>query len=120
MGNSRRIGVREISGCEVYLIDISSLSGIELITCCRDMTEDLNRLQGNYNFFIDITSCKLNIESLSFLKSAGKNIQSRVLKSGIVGVNSHIRPFFSMYLKYTSSGMKVFLNKQSAIKYLIE
>lgn len=114
----KKIGLQNIEGNEVYIIDLSGLSGLHLITCCREMVENLNTLHGSYAFFVDVTSCRLNIESLSFLKSAGKNIQNRVLKSAIVGVNSNISPFFSSYLKYNSSKMMVFETKEQALSYL--
>ena len=113
-----RVRIEYINGLEVSKIDLSDLSGTELIKCCCEVLDHLYQLEGKSYFLVDIRNCKLNIEAFSFLKSAGKNLQGKVAKSAITGVNRHLEPFFKMYLKYTGSKMKSFTTQNDAISYI--
>ena len=117
---SSRLGYIDIEGKKVYKIDLSNLSGESLILCCRKVVVSLGLFHGRIPFFIDVTNCKLNIESMSFLKSAGKNIQEKVDFSVIVGLNPNLMPFFYIYKKYTGSSIEMFNSKSEAFSRLSE
>ena len=113
-----RIGYINNNNEEIFKIDLSNLSGKKLLDHVLFAVVLLEKINQPTTFYIDIRSCKLNMESLSYLRIIGKKIQPYVNKSGVIGVSSHIKPFFNLYLKYTKSNIKPFENEVEIKEYL--
>lgn len=104
----------------LFLIDLSRLRGRELIQSVQEIDSALDHIDDRVDFLIDVQGMTLNFESLSFLKAAGKKVQSVVRKSAIVGFSKPLKPFFVSYLKYTGSNMQIFQTRDDAINYFNE
>ena len=113
-----RIGFMDESNKGTFKIDISNLSGKKLLEHVILAAAKLEDINDTTNFFVDVRGCRLNVESLGYLKIAGKRVQQHVNKSAIIGVNNNIKPFFNLYIKYTKSPIKSFEDEHAAQEYI--
>lgn len=103
---NKRIGYISDDKKGVFKIDISNLSGKRLLNHVLFITMAIEKISEPTDFYVDMRGCKLNVESLAYLKIVGKKAQPYINKSAIIGIDNNIKPFFDIYLKYTNSNIK--------------
>ena len=90
---SNRIGFIEKGASNFFQIDISNLSGQELLDAVLRAMKLVGEISEKTNFLIDVTDCKPSMEGLGYLKITGKQLQPIVNKSAVIGISNIIKPF---------------------------
>ena len=116
---SERIRYTVINNRKILLVDLSHLSGKDLLDKVMYTCVEFQKIDKKTLFLFDVTGTTVNLEAFNYLYGAAKDIQKHVDKSALIGKKKGIIDnFFKLYIKLTSSSLRSFETKNEAIEYL--
>lgn len=108
-------------GAKRYLtLDFSYLKSLEIFELILKAHEVACKEEiGSVNILTDLTGVDLSFSTFSALKQLSKEMQKYLKKSGIIGVDKKLAPFYKMYVAFTKSKALLVKDKEEYLAYLV-
>ena len=109
----------ESDGLEYLTLDFSNLTDFQVLEAILYVSELMkNEEKSSIRIITIVTGMDVGFSTQMTLKKMAKDLQPFIHKSGMVGVEGLLIPFYKIYNKFTGSKAKLFKTQSEAIKYI--
>lgn len=100
-------------------VDFAGLDDYEIIRVTKDLGEImLNEPDNSIRIITLVKGLNVGFNCHSHIRQLSKNVQPKIFKSAIVGLNSIIMPFFMVYKQFTGTKAELFKTEKQGVQYI--